>query len=77
VVVASHAKPGAHEDEWRLPTRRAMFFVAERDIHEGSLRALALPELPPDLRVARGGSGARACLAREVSLIDPRLLGRP
>jgi hypothetical protein len=30
-----------------------MFFVVERAIHEGSLAAYALPQLPPEVRVAQ------------------------
>jgi hypothetical protein len=35
---------------WPHPGRKRMFFVAERDAHLGSLRALMLPELPPAVR---------------------------
>ena len=35
---------------WPHPGRKRMFFVAERDVHLGSLRAAMLPELPPAAR---------------------------
>jgi hypothetical protein len=37
---------------WPYPGRRRMFFCAERDAHEGSLRGLMLPELPAAVRRA-------------------------
>jgi hypothetical protein len=36
-----------------------MFFRAERDVHEGSLRALMLPELPTAMRRAAQGLRGR------------------
>jgi hypothetical protein len=50
-----------------------MFFVLERDIHPGSLEALA-PELPPGLREGLEGLKARPCLPRRVTFIEPRLI---
>ena len=32
---------------WPHPGRKRMFFVSERDVHLGSLRAVMLPQLPP------------------------------
>ena len=58
VVTARLAKPGAAETDWPHPGRRGMFFALERDIHHGSLQALALPELPPELRVRLDGRKA-------------------
>jgi hypothetical protein len=37
-----------------------MSFVAERAIHEGRLDAYALPQLPPEVRVARADPNRRA-----------------
>jgi hypothetical protein len=76
IVVACHAKAGTQESEWRFPGRRAMFFAVERDIHEGSLEALLLPDHPPDLRVRLGGQKAKICRPRWVNIIEPRLLRR-
>jgi hypothetical protein len=36
-----------------------MFFVAERATHEGSLAAYALPQLPPEVPVARADGDRR------------------
>jgi hypothetical protein len=73
-ITARHGKPGTEEAEWPSPTRRAMFFALERDIHEGSLAALQLPEHPPDVRVRLNGRNARECHPWDVHIIDPRLL---
>ena len=40
---------------WPYPGRKRMFFCAERDVHEGSLRAVMLPELPAPVRRANAG----------------------
>jgi hypothetical protein len=45
---------------WPYPGRKRMFFVAERDVHLGSLRAAMVPELPPTVRrQAMGLEGKR------------------
>jgi hypothetical protein len=48
-----------------------MFFIAERAIHEGSLRAYALPQLPPEVRVAQADGDRRAagCQPRAVNVL--------
>jgi hypothetical protein len=48
------ARPGTAEQSWPCPGRERMLFVAERDVHEGALRAWKLPVTPregskPDL----------------------------
>jgi hypothetical protein len=68
------AKAGTDELSWPHPGRRGILFAVERDIHEGSLRALALPEHPPDLRAKAGGPDAKKCRPRRVQIIDPKLL---
>jgi hypothetical protein len=47
-----------------------MFYVADRAIHEGSLEAYGLPQLPPEVRVAQGDGDHRAaaCQPRAVRL---------
>ena len=75
-VIACHAKAGAPESEWRFPGRQAMFFAVERDLHEGSLQALMLPQHPPELRMRLEGPKAKACRPRQVNIIEPRLLRR-
>jgi hypothetical protein len=74
VVTARLAKPGTEQTEWPHPGRRGMFFAAEHDIHLGSLQALQVPELPPDLRGSLHGRRARTCHPRRVNMIEPRLL---
>jgi hypothetical protein len=48
-----------------------MFFVAERAIHEGSLGAYGLPQLPPEVRMAQADGDRRAagCQPRAVRLL--------
>jgi hypothetical protein len=48
-----HSYAGEYPGEWDYAGRERMFFVAERAIHEGSLEAYALPQLPPEVRVAQ------------------------
>ena len=45
---------GTEIAEWQHPARERMFFVAERDLHSGTLRALRLPTHPPKVRAALG-----------------------
>jgi hypothetical protein len=63
VVTAAHAHGGEYTAEWPHPARERMFFVAERDAHEGRLVGYALPPEPPEVRVQRadGDLNARAC----------------
>jgi hypothetical protein len=68
------AKAGTDELSWPHPGRHGILFAVERDIHEGSLQALALPELPPQVRVQAGGLEASVCRPRRVQIIDPSLL---
>ena len=75
VVTARVAEAGVPEVEWPCPTRRNLFFVVERDLHMGSLDALALPLLAPEARVKLEGPGAKAPRARRVQLVEPRVLG--
>jgi hypothetical protein len=75
-VTARHAKAGTPESEWPFPGRGAMFFALERDVHEGSLAAVQLQELPPETRAEVDGRGGRECRPRNVQIIEPRLLGR-
>jgi hypothetical protein len=44
---------------WPYPGRKRMFFCAERDVHEGSLRAVMLAELPAAVRRTEGPADAR------------------
>jgi hypothetical protein len=51
-----------------------MLFVAERDLHSRSLRALRLPRLPPKVRTALGDPTDPH--PEQVSILSRRLLGR-
>jgi hypothetical protein len=48
---------GSPRQDRYYPGRDHLFFVVEADIHRGRLTALALPQLPPDLREALDGYG--------------------
>jgi len=47
---------GSPAHERYYPAREHIFFVAETDIYDGDLTALALPALPPDIREALDGT---------------------
>ncbi|HET6507074.1 MAG TPA: replication-relaxation family protein [Baekduia sp.] len=66
------AKAGSDEREWPYLGRRSILFAVERDVHEGSLAALALPALPPEARARLGEP--EALTPRRVHVVDPRLL---
>jgi hypothetical protein len=51
-VTGRVAQPGTAERTWPYPGRERMLFVAERDVHEGNLRAWKLPAKP----TATGGT---------------------
>jgi hypothetical protein len=53
---------GTEIADWQHPARERMFFVAERDLHSGTLRALRLPARPPKVRAALGEPASRPCL---------------
>jgi hypothetical protein len=61
-LLACQACAGEHPWDWRYPARGLIRFCAERDIHEGNLRAYGVPPLPPEVRVALadGDPAARA-----------------
>jgi hypothetical protein len=71
VVTACHSYAGEYPGEWDYAGRERMFFAAERAIHEGSLQAYALPQLPPEVRAAQtdGDRRAAGCQLRAVNLI--------
>ncbi|HXE43790.1 MAG TPA: hypothetical protein VN635_01195 [Conexibacter sp.] len=70
-VTTRLARAGDPEAEWPSPARRHMLWVCERNVHEGSLSALALPELPPSVRRKLGDE---KLTPRRVELIDPALV---
>ncbi|HXB64116.1 MAG TPA: hypothetical protein VNV42_04480 [Solirubrobacteraceae bacterium] len=61
--------PGGHPWEWEYPGRAAIVFAAERDAHEGVLRAYTVPPLPPEVRAAAGDPGAREAACRSRALL--------
>ena len=54
VVTAGHAYGGEYAGEWPYPARERMFFVAERDVHDGRLEGYAMAERPSE-RAHRAG----------------------
>lgn len=73
-LTARLGKAGTADTEWPHPGRRTIYFALEREIHLGSLRAVQVPDLPPDLRERLHGRQARRCDPRQVNLIEPRLI---
>jgi hypothetical protein len=65
VLVACRAYAGEYPFDWEYPGRERILFVAERDVHEGLLRACGVPRLPPEVRVsaAHGDPRAREAIA--------------
>ena len=56
------SNPSEHPDHWPSPGRDHTLFVAERDVHDGSLRAWMLPRLPPDADDPRELFACETCL---------------
>ncbi len=58
-LVACRAYAGEYPSNWEYIGRSHTLFVAERDLHEGSVLAYGVPSLPPAVRMAaRGGDPA-------------------
>jgi len=60
LLSACRAYAGEYPFDWHYPGRQGMLFVAERDVHVGSLRAHAVRALPPQVRVAAAHGDPRA-----------------
>jgi len=60
LLSACRAYAGEYPFDWHYPGREGMLFVAERDVHVGSLRAHAVLALPPQVRVAAAHGDPRA-----------------
>ena len=60
VLRACRAYAGEYPLDWEYPGRERILFVAERDVHEGLLRAYGVPRLPPDVRVSAAHGDPRA-----------------
>jgi hypothetical protein len=67
------AKAGTAERDWPFLGRQSIPFAHERDIHERSLQALAVPAYPHKLR-AEAESRAPTANARRMQIIDPQLI---
>ncbi len=57
---ACRAYAGEYPLDWDYPGRERILFAAERDAHEGLLRAYGVPRLPPDVRVTAAHGDPRA-----------------
>jgi hypothetical protein len=68
VLRACRAYAGEYPLDWEYPGRERIVFAAERDAHEGLLRAYGVPRLPPDVRVIAAHGDPRA---REAT-VEPR-----
>jgi hypothetical protein len=69
IMTGRVGKWGVPEAAWPAYGRRRMFVVAERDVHQGTLRAQRLPEHPPALRAAVTRRGARLTPEQVASLL--------
>lgn len=67
-VTGAVSAMGKEPDEWRYTARPRMFFAAERDAYERSMRVLAIPGLPPKVRGQAPGTGIleRDLVPREI-----------
>jgi hypothetical protein len=70
VLTACRAYAGEYPHDWQYTGRKLIYFAAERDVHEGSLAAYAVPLLPPAVRVAdaHGDPAAGGAAAEAVKL---------
>jgi hypothetical protein len=57
---ACRAYAGEYPFDWEYPGRERTLFVAERDAHEGLLRAYGVPRLPPAVRTTEARGDPRA-----------------
>jgi len=63
VLCACRAYAGEYPLDWEYPGRERIVFAAERDAHEGQLRAYGVPRLPPSVRVSAAHGDPRAAEA--------------
>jgi hypothetical protein len=71
VLCSCRAYAGEYPRDWEYPGRERTLFVAERDLHEGLLRAYGVPRLPPEVRVSAAHGDP---LAREGTVEARQLL---
>jgi hypothetical protein len=62
-LCACRAYAGEYPLDWEYPGRERIVFAAERDAHEGLLRAYGVPRLPPAVRVSAAHGDPRAAEA--------------
>jgi hypothetical protein len=60
VLRACRSYAGEFPSDWQYPGRERVLFVSERDAHEGDVRALGVPRLPPQVRVGAASGDPRA-----------------
>ena len=67
------AYAGEYPFDWEYPGRDGILYAAERDVHEGLLRAYGVPRLPPEVRVAASHGDPRAAetTLEERMIIEP------
>jgi hypothetical protein len=63
-LVACRAYAGEYPSNWEYVGRSRTLFAAERDLHEGSVRAYGVPSLPPGVRMTARGGDPAACEPR-------------
>jgi Replication-relaxation len=78
VLRACRAYAGEYPRDWEYPGRELTLFAAERDIHEGRLRAYGVARLPPEVRVevAQGDPRAREATPQAREILDAPGPGR-
>ncbi len=71
-LVACRAYAGEYPSNWEYVGRSRTLFAAERDLHEGLLRAYGVPSLPPAARMAARGNDpvARSPIAEQRGLLE-------
>lgn len=60
LLKACRAYAGEYPFDWQYPGRERILFAAERDVHEGLVRAYGVPRLPPEVRVTVAHGDPRA-----------------
>ena len=65
-------KWGVPEGQWPAYGRRRLFVVAERDVHQTTLRAQRLPEHPPELRASLSGKRTAKLAPEQIASLIPR-----
>jgi hypothetical protein len=60
LLCACRAYAGEYPLDWEYPGRERIFYVAERDAHEGLAQAYGVPRLPPEVRVSAAHGDPRA-----------------